>query len=481
MPHYLKAIERDPTSARLCGHRGSVLEPRRRDEADKNYRLAMAKIDRMSDREKFRTRGGYYLIVRRDPDKAIEEYSQLVSRYPADTAGIANLALAYFYKRDMGRALAEGRRAIKVYPKNVPQRNNVGLYAMYAGDFDTAIKEQSEVLAMNPRFVLAYVGLALSQLAQGHADLATDTCKKAMAVDARGASDAALGLADITLSQGKPADALPLLGKGIEADLAAQDQAPRPSRSPHSPARNSSLGRRRPSLRRRIGPSPLDGRKRALPCGGVYLLAGRKRSASPSPRSSTRLEQDPQAYAALIRGEAELPGGRPREAIKTLETPARSPTRMGHFLLGRASPRPAPPRRRPGARDLREAARRGDRALPRRGSDVAPLPAGRLLPCPREGRTQEPRGCRRLQGVLATRPDDSPTRWPSTRASASARQSRSRNRRSGSDPRGRGLSRRPRRVSCGRSLRNDDDPNVPRGRRRPAPPGRIVPQPNVAA
>src|SRR5262249_15110269 len=100
--HYAKAIEIDPDMGR--SHAGLAVlysNQGRRDEAEKSYALAMAKIDRMSDREKLRTRGGYYLIVHRDPDKAIEEYSQLVQRYPSDTAGISNLALAYFYKRNM--------------------------------------------------------------------------------------------------------------------------------------------------------------------------------------------------------------------------------------------------------------------------------------------------------------------------------------------------------------------------------------------
>ena len=202
---YLKAIELDPDMGRAdAGIAVLYSNQGRRDEAEKYYTRAMAKIDRMSDREKFRTRGGYYLIVHRDPDKAIEEYGQLVQRYPSDTAGISNLALAYFYKRNMAKALEEGRRAIAIYPKNVPQKNNVGLYAMYAGEFDTAIREQSAVIGMNPRFDLAYVGLALSQLGQGHADLAAETYKKLSAIDARGASVAALGLADIALYSGTP-------------------------------------------------------------------------------------------------------------------------------------------------------------------------------------------------------------------------------------------------------------------------------------
>jgi serine/threonine protein kinase/tetratricopeptide (TPR) repeat protein len=338
--HYLKAIEIDPELGRAnSGVAALYANQGRRDEAEKYYKLALSKIDRMSDREKFRTRGGYYLGVRRDPDKAIEEYAQLVARYPADTAGISNLALAYFYKRDMSRALAEGRRAIAIYPKNVPQRNNVGLYAMYAGDFASAITEQNEVIRMNPRFVLAYVGLALSQLAEGHTDVATETWHKAGHIDARGASDAALGLADIALAQGRPAEAVPILAKGIEADLAAQD-------SGSAAVKLAALAEA--NLERKQTESALAAADRAVslgkrenviyPAARVYLRAGKEGKAlSLAADLSKVLEQDPQAYAELVRGEAELLRGKPQDAIKTLEDARKiADTWMGHFLLGRA-------------------------------------------------------------------------------------------------------------------------------------------------
>ena len=64
------------------------------DDAEADYKLAMARIDRMTEREKFRTRGGYYLLVR-NPQSAIDEFNALVKQFPADTGGLNNLALAY--------------------------------------------------------------------------------------------------------------------------------------------------------------------------------------------------------------------------------------------------------------------------------------------------------------------------------------------------------------------------------------------------
>src|SRR5260370_3395258 len=105
----------------------------------------------MTDREKYRTRGVYYLVVSHNPDKAIEELTQLVNLYPADNLGMAGLALAHFYKRDMQGAVEVARRVVDLQPKNTPPRNNLGLYAMYAGDFDSRIPEQHALPPMNPQ------------------------------------------------------------------------------------------------------------------------------------------------------------------------------------------------------------------------------------------------------------------------------------------------------------------------------------------
>jgi tetratricopeptide (TPR) repeat protein len=193
-------------------------------EATRHFKEAMARVERMSERERYRTRGAYYLVVDRDPDRAIEALGELVRRYPADNAGLANLAVAYQLKRDFPRALEEARRAIAIYPKIVQQRNNVGLFAMYVGDFDAAVQEQQKVLELNPDFANGYVGLALAQLAAGRPDDAAATWGRLAATGPAGASSAAEGLADLALYQGRLTDARATLERSIQAALAAQDR-----------------------------------------------------------------------------------------------------------------------------------------------------------------------------------------------------------------------------------------------------------------
>ena len=101
--HYTKAVDLDPNMGRAYAGIGvSYFNSGRRQEAEKYYQLALSKIDRMTDREKYRTRGVYYLVVSHNPDKAIEELTQLVNLYPADNLGMAGLRLPIFRRPESG-------------------------------------------------------------------------------------------------------------------------------------------------------------------------------------------------------------------------------------------------------------------------------------------------------------------------------------------------------------------------------------------
>lgn len=213
IPHYLEAIQLDPDFGRayaglaaLYRNLGMI------DEAFRYYGEALRHIDRMTDREKFRTRGGYY-ITAGEPDKAMEEFTELIKQYPADNAGLANLALTWFFRRDMWKALEYGRKAVEIYPKNVAQRNNVAFYAMYAGDFKTAIDEAREALKLNPGYEKAYIATALSHLGEGNAGEARKTYERLETVSPYGASLASLGLADVEMYEGHAQAAIDALNR----------------------------------------------------------------------------------------------------------------------------------------------------------------------------------------------------------------------------------------------------------------------------
>jgi tetratricopeptide (TPR) repeat protein/tRNA A-37 threonylcarbamoyl transferase component Bud32 len=337
--HYLRAVELDPDLGRAYAGLATVAANRgRRQEAERWFGEAMGRLGRMSEREKFRTRGAYFLLAR-EPAKAIEQLEKLLESFPADSAGAANLALAHFYRRDMARALAVGRRAVALSPRNVPQRNNLALYSLYASDFDEAEKEFRQVLEMNPGFEIALVGLALAQLAQGKVEDAESTYARLETLGPRGASTAAMGRADIAVYQGRLDTAAEVLRPWADRDEAAGENEA--SALKRVLLAEVELGRgRAPDARRALERAVASARAEnvLLPAALVYLDLGHAdRALELADRLSQRLEPDPQAYAHQIRAEVDLKRGRPREAVRAL-TRARelADTWRGQVALGRA-------------------------------------------------------------------------------------------------------------------------------------------------
>jgi len=222
---YRHAILMDPNLGRAYAGLAVVYRNKNQpDEALKYFNEAMKHVDRMTDREKYRTRGGYY-ITSGSPDKAIDEYNQLVKEYPADNAGQANLALAWYLKRDMAKATEYGRKALDIYPNNVAQRTNLGWYLMFDGKFPDAVDQASQALQENPKFEKAYIVIALSKLAQGDVPGAQKEYNDLRRASDEGASSAAIGLADIAVYQGRIEDAVKLLQAGADTDLATNNDS----------------------------------------------------------------------------------------------------------------------------------------------------------------------------------------------------------------------------------------------------------------
>jgi eukaryotic-like serine/threonine-protein kinase len=336
---YRKAVAIDPNLSRAYSGLAATLANRgQRQEAEKYYQLALSHISSMSDREKYRTRGGYFLLTR-DYKKAAEQFKELVSQYPADTAGIANLALAYFYERNMPLALQEGQRAIEIYPNNLLQRNNIGLYAMYAGDFDRAISESNEILKLNPSFEKAYLCLGIAQLGKGQVDESKAAYQKMAGLSEWGASEAALGLADLAVYQGHLTEAAGLLQEGIEKDLQDKDVVAAAKKAIVLASLQLEKRQRAAALQTAENAAQSNDDESVLfPAAEVYIDAGETAKAlAIAAKLSARFGPEPRAEAKLIEGEAQLKQGKIRAAIGSIEEAQKlSDTWLGRFALGRA-------------------------------------------------------------------------------------------------------------------------------------------------
>lgn len=337
--HCTSATQLDPDMGRAYAILGAVYHNMGQvQQSEKYFQLAWAKIDRMSEREKYRTRGAYYLMIR-DSDKAIEEQTQLVKAFPADNAGIANLALAYFYRRDMQRALEEGRRAAEMNSGNAVQRANVGLYAMYASDFANAISTEREVLKTYPSLDYAYIGTALSQLGLNAPKDAAETWGKLEKLGPSGASVASAGLADIALFEGRVSHAAAILEKGAADDSVNKNVDGIANKSVTLSEARLMMGNSKQALTdvqtalsfsKEVDVTFFSAR--------AYIAVGQEQKALElAQQLETRLQPDPQAYGKLIEGEVALKREKAQEALRFfLDSRKIADTWMGRFDAARA-------------------------------------------------------------------------------------------------------------------------------------------------
>jgi serine/threonine protein kinase/tetratricopeptide (TPR) repeat protein len=308
------------------------------EEAEASYREALKHLDRMTEREKYRTLGGYYLGVARNYEKAVENFETLVKLYPADNTGHANLALASLYVRDLDRAVSEGRAAIEIYPNNVLQRTNYAMYCMYAGHFDTAIEQANRVLeTVSDEYAL--LTLALARIGIDDLDGAREAYRRLDDTGGFGASVAAMGRADLQMYLGRPREAATILEEAMGRDLEdGRDGNLAQKRVALAEARLA-MGRPEEAVRdaqRALSSSRHEGV--LYPAARVLLHAGRREEADEvATRLENELQSQTRAYAGLLRAEEAHLDGRLPDAIEAFRASLqRNDTWVGRYLLGQA-------------------------------------------------------------------------------------------------------------------------------------------------
>jgi tetratricopeptide (TPR) repeat protein len=336
---FSKVAELDPNFARAYSGMSSVSRNMGNEQdAEKYIKLAMEHVDRMTERERYRIRGLYYLDTE-NYEKCIEENSALVKQYPADNIGHNNLSICYLGLNNLPKAVEELQRALEVLPNNQFARVNLALDLAYTGDFTGAEREARTVLKVNPSYTQAYVALAFAQVGQGHLAEAIKTYQDLQKIGDQGQSIAFQGLADIALYEGRLAEAAQLLQQGAALDLKGD--------RPDSAAANfAELGH--VELLRKQKAAALAAAEKAAAktqtvstrflAARVYVAAGetgKARSLAAGLTSDSRPE--PQSDAKLIEGEIALQEKDPRKAIEIFNDANKLlDTWIGWFDLGRA-------------------------------------------------------------------------------------------------------------------------------------------------
>ncbi len=309
------------------------------DKAEASYQAAMKHLDRMTDREKYRTLGTYYQNVARNYEKAIENFETLVKLFPADNMGHGSLALAYLLTANVPRAVAEGRKSLEIYPRSSLLRYNYAMYSMYAGDFATAITEASRVQKENPTLEYAWLPFALSKLAQGEVTASRDGYARMAEMGTFGASLAKLGEADLAMYFGRHRDAIGVLQAGLAADAKSKSAGEEVAQKHVALAEAYlALGQRPRAADAAIQAAKLSRRESTLfPAARVLLRVGREEQAREIAADlEKRLQRHTTAYARLISGEIAVQRGRLSDAIDDFrDAQKRHDSWLSRYLLGK--------------------------------------------------------------------------------------------------------------------------------------------------
>jgi tetratricopeptide (TPR) repeat protein len=299
---YAKAVDEDPNMARAYSGWGlSAHKLGRATESDEQWKKALSLLDRMTERERYRTLGLYYTVVSLNYNTAIENYQQLVEKFPADGAGINNLSILYIFTAQYDKALAQSRKLLQIYPGRTLYRGNHAQYAVYAGDIVTAAAEAQKVIAQDPSFFKSYMVLALVSLHEGDAPAAISTYERMAETGTRGASLANIGLADIALFEGRYSDAMRILADGISMDEAENNERGAATKKVALAQAQIALGEADAGVQTIVELAATRGDGQLVPSAEIYAAAGRYDDAFRiAEQYREQLRPTARAYANLI-------------------------------------------------------------------------------------------------------------------------------------------------------------------------------------
>ncbi|HEY1909913.1 MAG TPA: protein kinase [Vicinamibacterales bacterium] len=334
---YRQAIDLDPGMGRAYAGMAVVYDDLKDEAKTKTaYEEALKRVDRMTEREKYRTLGTYYLLVARNYDKAIENYQTLLQRYPADSAAHGNLGMSYMLTGDPERAVKEAREVLKIYPKNLKQRRNLALYLMYSGDFKSAIDEGSHTIAETPAYAIGYLPVALSMLASGDVNGAVKTYDSLEASGPLGAQLALLGRTDMAMYRGRYTDAQRLVAGASQSNWRnAAEFAQVLVADAQIALALGQKGRAAETAAKAVASSTHE--SVLFPAALVLIDTGRVADARRVAQTlDGMLQAQTSAYARVIGAEIAAQDGRYSDAIEELrESIKRHDTWFARMLLGR--------------------------------------------------------------------------------------------------------------------------------------------------
>jgi eukaryotic-like serine/threonine-protein kinase len=338
MAGFSKAVELDPNFG--IAYASMAITSRnlsRQQDAEKYAKEAVRHVDRMTERERYRTRGLFYLVTG-DYQTCVKEYGDLIARYPADPSALNNLALCSTHLRTLDKSLDVRRRAVAILPNLAVLHSNLAFDASYAGFFRTGEQEALKAQQLGSP-ASGSVALAFAQVSQGQLQQAAETYEKLAMGNAPGASRATAGLGELAIYEGRLSDAVRIFQRGAATDImqkfnerAAEKFAALGNAQLLRQQKGAALAAVENALRQSQSV------KTRFLTARILLETGETARALKTAASlAAEIETEPQALAKVIEAEIALKNNDPRQAIKTLtEATTVLDTWIGRFDLGRA-------------------------------------------------------------------------------------------------------------------------------------------------
>jgi serine/threonine protein kinase/tetratricopeptide (TPR) repeat protein len=336
--HYRKAIQFDKEFGRAYSGLATVLfNTGRQTEAEELWKQSLSLMDRMTERERYRTLGLWFAGPGASYEQAIENFEKLVALYPADRAGENNLGFSYFQMLNFQKAMDHARKATALYPMNPRFHANLATYATFAGDLKTAEQAARKALELSKGQYRAYLPLAAVAFAASDPAAMKQAYDGMRSTGAIGASVATHGLADLAMYEGRWADAEKLLVDGIAVDEKAHNSVLQASKLVVLAEVHVAQNRAPQAVRAAQDALALSKQDPiAVPAALVLLRANRRADAQTIASDFGRqFQRRNRAYGAIIEGEIARAAGRSGEAKDAFDRAQKlADLWLGRFLLG---------------------------------------------------------------------------------------------------------------------------------------------------
>ena len=321
--HYARAVELDPDFARAYSGWASAAKQNGNSlKADQLWEAALSRLNSLTDREQLRTLGLYYALQTQNHEKAQETYERLVERYPADTAGQNNVAVAAFYNLDFEKAKQAGQRLVERHPQSLLYKSNLALYLMYGSDLSEANRLAQELVQTSPDYPFGWIIIALTELISERTPEAKQAYLRLADGQPFAQSLSNQGLADLAIYQGEYEDALGILQQGIKDDLSRSANVDAATKYLMTAEAQFALNRARETTEAISSGLALQRSEvQLVPAAILYIRLGELDLAGKlADELSSSLSRLRRAYADAIRAEIAMAKNQPIKSIEYART-----------------------------------------------------------------------------------------------------------------------------------------------------------------